>query len=75
MNYRKSWMLGTIPDAALKSEWARRNAAKRKTNAGGRPMTCGGCGKANCKACELRRKRQALRFDPDDPGAPAQLLP
>ena len=33
--YKESWDLSTIPDAPLKSEWARRNNAKRITRSGG----------------------------------------
>jgi hypothetical protein len=29
MNYSQTWDLSTIPHETLKSEWARRNAAKR----------------------------------------------
>jgi len=33
--YNENWDLGTIPEDALKSEWARRNAKKRKSYTGG----------------------------------------
>lgn len=48
MNYRATWDLSTIPDSALKSEWARRSVAKRTTHAGGKPKVmrpCPKCGK------------------------------
>lgn len=33
--YSPAWDLSTIPDDALRSEWASRNARKRKTYTGG----------------------------------------
>ena len=35
MKFRPEWDLATITDDALKSEWARRNQAKRVTRSGG----------------------------------------
>ena len=63
MKYRPTLDMSSIPDAALKAEWARRNSAKRKINAGGRPMLCGGCGLlASCKACRLKSDRELRKI-------------
>ena len=48
--------LTQIPDEVLKSEWARRNSAKRKTigTNGGRKPACGNCRRPDCKSCKRR---------------------
>jgi undecaprenyl pyrophosphate synthase len=53
----------TIPDEVLKSEWARRNSAKRKTHKGGtdgRPKVvkhCDKCGADIVGAREFRKHK------------------
>jgi hypothetical protein len=56
-------LLRQAPEEALKSEWARRNAAKRKMIAGGRSAGCN-CGKCGaCKQREYRRTRRKQSLD------------
>jgi len=55
MKYRRTWDLASIPDDLLRSEWGRRNAAKRAINRGGRAPSC------TCGECRTCRKREAVR--------------
>lgn len=55
--YTNCWDMSSIPDDVLKSEWARRNSAKRKKRAGGRKVTS--TSEAARKQREYRRQRRA----------------
>lgn len=59
MTYDSEWDLSMIPDEILRSEWGRRNAAKRKSHKGGYipSCLCGICRK--CKMREYQRKRRS----------------
>jgi hypothetical protein len=53
-------LLRDAPEDALRSEWARRNNAKRETRSGGRAPVCI-CGE--CRTCKSRLSMARMRAE------------